>query len=66
MKIKILNKETNETWEEEFTSPYFMQKRINKLKHSKKLQVIRVDGGIEYEMYCMWKRNGKNKKSILL
>lgn len=40
MKIKILNKETNQVWEEIFTSPYFMEKRINKLKYSKKLQVI--------------------------
>lgn len=40
MKIKILNKETKQTWEETFTSPYFMEKRINKLKYSKKLQII--------------------------
>lgn len=40
MKIKILNKETNQVWEETFTSPYFMQKRINKIKYSKKLQII--------------------------
>lgn len=40
MNIKILNKETGKIWIESFTSPYFMEKRINKLKFSKKLYVI--------------------------
>ena len=48
MKIKILDKTTNRTWEEEFTSPYFMEKRINKLKHSKKLQIISTEGNYGY------------------
>lgn len=40
MKIKILDLTTNKTWEETFCSPYFMEKRIKKLKHSKKLRII--------------------------
>lgn len=43
MKIKILNKDTRETWEEEFYSKYLMQKRITKLRHSKRLQILRID-----------------------
>lgn len=43
MKIKILDKTTNKTWEETFSSPYFMEKRINKLKYSKKLEVISTE-----------------------
>lgn len=46
MKIKLLNKDTKQIWVEEFLSPYFMQKRINKLRYSKKIQIISIDGGI--------------------
>ena len=38
--IKILDITSNKTWEETFANPYLMNKRINKLKYSKKLQVI--------------------------
>lgn len=48
MKIKILDLTTNKTWEENFTSPYLMQKRINKLKYSKKLKVISMEGNYGY------------------
>ena len=40
MKIRILDTTTNKTWEESFTSPYLMNKRINKLRYSKKLKII--------------------------
>lgn len=40
MKIRILDTTTNRTWEENFTSPYLMNKRINKLKYSKRLIII--------------------------
>lgn len=40
MEIKIFNTETNKTWTEKFESFYFMQKRLNKLKLSKKLKVL--------------------------
>lgn len=40
MEIKIFNTETNKTWIEKFESYYFMQKRLNKLKYSKKLKVL--------------------------
>ena len=40
MEIKIFNTETKKTWTEKFESYYFMQKRLNKLKWSKKLKVI--------------------------
>lgn len=43
MKIKIMDKRTGRTWSEEFSSPYFMQKRINKIKYSKNLQVISTE-----------------------
>ena len=42
MKIRILNLETNKVWEESFDSPFFLEKRVNKLKHSKKLKVISI------------------------
>lgn len=40
MEIKIFNIETKKIWIEKFESFYFMQKRLNKLKWSKKLKVI--------------------------
>lgn len=40
MEIKIFNTETNKTWIEKFESFYFMQKRLNKLKLSKKLKIL--------------------------
>lgn len=40
MEIKIFNVETKKIWTEKFESYYFMQKRLNKLKWSKKLKVI--------------------------
>lgn len=43
MKIKVLNLENNKIWEEVFTSLYLMQKRINKLKYSKKLKIIFIE-----------------------
>lgn len=38
--IKLLDLTTKRTWIEKFSSPYLMNKRINKIKHSKKLQLI--------------------------
>ena len=40
MKIKILDLTTNKTWIETFSSLFLMNKRINKLKYSKKLEII--------------------------
>lgn len=40
MEIKILDTTTNKSWTESFTSEYLMNKRLNKLKYSKKLKVI--------------------------
>lgn len=40
MEIKIFNIETKKIWTEKFESFYFMQKRLKRLKWSKKLKVI--------------------------
>ena len=48
MKIKIMDKRTGRTWTEEFQSLYLMEKRINKLKYSKNLQVISTEGNYGY------------------
>ena len=40
MEIKILNLENGIVWTETFTSQYLMNKRLNKLKYSKKLRVL--------------------------
>lgn len=48
MKIRIMDKRTGRTWIEEFKSPYIMEKRINKLKYSKNLQVISTEGNYGY------------------
>ena len=40
MEIKIFNSKTKKTWTESFNSFYLMQKRLNKLKYSKKLKVL--------------------------
>ena len=40
MQIKVMNLETKKTWVEKFTSYYYMQERIRKLKWSKRLRVI--------------------------
>ena len=42
MEIKILDTTTNKSWIENFASEFLMNKRINKLKYSKKLKVISV------------------------
>ena len=42
MEIKILDTTTNKSWIESFTSEFLMNKRINKIKHSKKLKIISV------------------------
>lgn len=48
MKIRIMDKRTGRTWMEEFKSPYLMEKRINKLKYSKSLQVISTEANYGY------------------
>lgn len=40
MEIKILNLENGAVWTETFTSEFLMNKRLNKLKYSKKLKVV--------------------------
>lgn len=40
MEIRIMDIRTGRTWKEQFTSAYLLEKRVNKLKHSKNLKVI--------------------------
>jgi hypothetical protein len=40
MEIRIMDKRTGRTWVEKFDTPYLLEKRANKLKHSKNLKVI--------------------------
>jgi hypothetical protein len=40
MEIRIMDKRTGRTWVEKFNTPYLLEKRVNKLKHSKNLKVI--------------------------
>lgn len=37
--ITIVDKETNREWQENYDSPYLLNKRLNKLKYSKRLVV---------------------------
>lgn len=44
MKIRIMDKRTGRAWDEEFSSPYIAEKRMNKIKYSKNLTII-----------CIWR-----------
>lgn len=40
LELKIFDLQNNKTWIETFNSPFLLEKRQNKLKHSKKLKVL--------------------------